>query len=142
MPCLGLFPARSAHASFGNFQRGRNPTGDEHFPSLLQHSQPGFEQTNPIRHFQIRSNIGYIIYRKFGLISNPVHSEIFVRICGLPLHEDINALRQLHLEQLIKTSGVVSATTGVLPQMRMVKFTCLKCAEILGPFAQGKNYIL
>ena len=68
-----------------------------------------------------------------------IQDEIFVRICGLPLHEDINALRQLHLEQLIKTSGVVSSTTGVLPQMRMVKFTCLKCSEILGPFAQGQN---
>ena len=68
-----------------------------------------------------------------------IQKEIFVRICGLPLHEDINALRQLHLEQLIKTSGVVASTTGVLPQMRMIKYTCLKCGELLGPFMQGQN---
>lgn len=68
-----------------------------------------------------------------------IQEEIFVRICGLPLHEDIHALRQLHLEQLIKTSGVVASTTGVLPQMRMIKYTCLKCGELLGPFVQGQN---
>lgn len=79
-----------------------------------------------------------LVMSTFPRYSN-IQDEIFVRICGLPLHEEINALRQLHLEQLIKTSGVVSSTTGVLPQMRMVKFTCLKCSEILGPFAQGQN---
>ena len=79
-----------------------------------------------------------LVMSTFPRYSN-IQDEIFVRICGLPLHEEINALRQLHLEQLIKTSGVVSSTTGVLPQMRMVKFTCLKCGEILGPFAQGQN---
>lgn len=68
-----------------------------------------------------------------------IHSEIFVRITKLPLVEEINALRQLHLEQLIKTHGVIASTTGVLPQMRMVKFSCLKCGEIVGPFAQGQN---
>ena len=39
--------------------------------------------------------------------------------------------------KLIKTSGVVASTTGVLPQMRMIKYTCLKCGELLGPFMQG-----
>ena len=45
-----------------------------------------------------------LVMSTFPRYSN-IHTEIFVRICGLPLHEDINALRQLHLEQLIKTSG-------------------------------------
>ena len=79
-----------------------------------------------------------LVMSTFPRYSN-IQSEIFVRICGLPLHEDINALRQLHLEQLIKTSGVVASTTGVLPQMRMIKYTCLKCGELLGPFMQGQN---
>ena len=79
-----------------------------------------------------------LVMSTFPRYSN-IQEEIFVRICGLPLHEDIHALRQLHLEQLIKTSGVVASTTGVLPQMRMIKYTCLKCGELLGPFAQGQN---
>jgi len=79
-----------------------------------------------------------LVMSTFPRYSN-IQEEIFVRICGLPLHEDIHALRQLHLEQLIKTSGVVASTTGVLPQMRMIKYTCLKCGELLGPFVQGQN---
>jgi len=79
-----------------------------------------------------------LVNNSFPRYSN-IHSEIFVRITKLPLVEEINALRQLHLEQLIKTHGVIASTTGVLPQMRMVKFSCLKCGEILGPFAQGQN---
>ena len=47
--------------------------------------------------------------------------------------------RQLHLNQLIRTSGVVTATTGVLPQLAMIKYDCGKCGFILGPFYQNQN---
>ena len=48
-------------------------------------------------------------------------------------------LRQLHLNQLIRTSGVVSSCTGVLPQLGMVKYNCNKCNFVLGPFFQSQN---
>lgn len=48
-------------------------------------------------------------------------------------------LRQLHLNQLIRTSGVVTSCTGVLPQLSMVKYNCSKCSFILGPFFQSQN---
>lgn len=47
--------------------------------------------------------------------------------------------RQLHLNQLIRTSGVVTSCTGVLPQLSMVKYNCSKCNFILGPFCQSQN---
>lgn len=47
--------------------------------------------------------------------------------------------RQLHLNQLIRTSGVVTSCTGVLPQLSMVKYNCNKCSFVLGPFSQSQN---
>ncbi|KAB0401898.1 hypothetical protein E2I00_011823, partial [Balaenoptera physalus] len=47
--------------------------------------------------------------------------------------------KQLHLNQLIRTSGVVTSCTGVLPQLSMVKYNCNKCGFVLGPFCQSQN---
>ena len=47
--------------------------------------------------------------------------------------------RKLHLNQLVRTLGVVTATTGVLPQLSVVKYDCTKCNYILGPFVQSQN---
>ncbi|MEQ2168248.1 MCM DNA helicase complex subunit [Goodea atripinnis] len=75
------------------------------------------------------------MYPKYGRIAHEIH----VRICNLPLVEEIRALRQLHLNQLIRTSGVVSSCTSVLPQLSMVKYNCNKCNFVLGPFFQSQN---
>lgn len=53
--------------------------------------------------------------------------------------QHLSFLRQLHLNQLIRTSGVVTSCTGVLPQLSMVKYNCMKCSFILGPFFQSQN---
>ena len=47
--------------------------------------------------------------------------------------------RQLHLNQLIRTAGVVTSCTGVLPQLSMIKYDCSKCSYILGPFYQSQS---
>ncbi|XP_074644668.1 DNA replication licensing factor mcm2-like isoform X2 [Tubulanus polymorphus] len=65
--------------------------------------------------------------------------EIHVRIAELPLVEELRSLRQLHLNQLIRTGGVVTSTTGVLPQLSMIKYDCNKCNFVLGPFYQTQN---
>ena len=49
------------------------------------------------------------------------------------------ACRQLHVNQLIRTCGVVTSSTGILPQLSMVKYDCQKCSFILGPFFQSPN---
>ncbi|XP_054711907.1 DNA replication licensing factor mcm2-like [Uloborus diversus] len=66
-----------------------------------------------------------------------ITSEIHVRITDLPLMENIRSLRQLHLNQLIRTSGVVTCATGVLPQLSVIKYDCIKCHYVLGPFIQS-----
>ncbi|XP_068172376.1 DNA replication licensing factor MCM2 isoform X2 [Antennarius striatus] len=75
------------------------------------------------------------MYPKYIRIAHEIH----IRICNLPLVEEIRSLRQLHLNQLIRTSGVVSCCTGVLPQLGMVKYNCNKCNFVLGPFFQSQN---
>lgn len=68
-----------------------------------------------------------------------VTSEIHVRISELPLIEELRTFRKLHLNQLVRTMGVVTATTGVLPQLSVVKYDCVKCGYIIGPFVQNQN---
>lgn len=68
-----------------------------------------------------------------------IHKDIFVRICGMPLIEEIRSLRQLHLNQMIRTHGVVTSTTSVLPQLRVIKYDCNKCGYLLGPFVQNQD---
>ncbi|XP_075839650.1 DNA replication licensing factor MCM2 [Microtus pennsylvanicus] len=75
------------------------------------------------------------MYPKYDRITNHIH----VRISHLPLVEELRSLRQLHLNQLIRTSGVVTSCTGVLPQLSMVKYNCTKCNFVLGPFCQSQN---
>ncbi|MEQ2310845.1 MCM DNA helicase complex subunit [Ameca splendens] len=62
------------------------------------------------------------MYPKYGRIAHEIH----VRICNLPLVEEIRALRQLHLNQLIRTSGV-SQNQEVKPG------SCPEC-QSQGPF--------
>lgn len=68
-----------------------------------------------------------------------VTSDIHVRISELPLIEEIRTFRKLHLNQLVRTLGVVTATTGVMPQLSVIKYDCVKCGYILGPFVQSQN---
>ena len=68
-----------------------------------------------------------------------IAKEIHVRISDLPLVEELRSLRQLHLRQLIRTHGVVTGSTGVLPQLSLIKYDCRKCGYVLGPFAQNQN---
>ena len=43
------------------------------------------------------------------------------------------------MNQLIRTNGVVTSVTGVMPQLSIVKYDCNKCGFILGPFYQSQN---
>ena len=65
-----------------------------------------------------------------------IHDSIHVRITNLPIADSLRDLRQVHLNALIKISGVVTRRTGVFPQLKMVVFNCGKCGATVGPFAQ------
>ncbi|KJX94290.1 putative dna replication licensing factor mcm2 protein [Zymoseptoria brevis] len=68
-----------------------------------------------------------------------IHSELHVRIAGLPISYTLRQLRQSHLNCLLRVSGVVTRRTGVFPQLKYVKFDCTKCGVTLGPFPQDSN---
>ncbi|KAF5370597.1 hypothetical protein D9758_002005 [Tetrapyrgos nigripes] len=65
-----------------------------------------------------------------------IHSEVHVRICDLPLSSTLRDLRRSNLNNLVRVSGVVTRRSGVLPQLKYVKFDCKKCGAVLGPFYQ------
>ncbi|KAK0532461.1 MCM DNA helicase complex subunit [Tilletia horrida] len=68
-----------------------------------------------------------------------IHPEIHVRISDLPTASTLRDLRQSHLNNLVRVSGVVTRRSGVFPQLKYVKFDCLSCGEVLGPFWQDAN---
>ena len=74
------------------------------------------------------------MFPKYDQISRAIH----VRVSHLPLMEEIRSLRQLHLNQLIRTSGVVTSSTSILPQLSLVKYDCVKCGCLIGPFTQNQ----
>lgn len=68
-----------------------------------------------------------------------IHAEVHVRITELPTSYTLRDLRQIHLDALVRVSGVVTRRTGVFPQLKYVKFDCGKCGEVLGPYFQDAN---
>jgi len=51
----------------------------------------------------------------------------------------VYVFRKIHLNQLVRTRGVVTSTSGVLPQLNIIKYDCSKCGHVLGPFTQSQN---
>ena len=68
-----------------------------------------------------------------------IHSEIHVRITDLPTLSTLRDLRRVHLNNLVRVSGVVTRRSGVFPQLKYVKFDCGKCSSTLGPFYQDTS---
>ncbi|CCE64227.1 hypothetical protein TPHA_0H00160 [Tetrapisispora phaffii CBS 4417] len=68
-----------------------------------------------------------------------IHSEIHVRISDFPAINYLRELRESHLGSLVRVVGVVTRRTGVFPQLKYVKFNCLKCGIVLGPFFQDST---
>ncbi|VDM35030.1 unnamed protein product [Hydatigera taeniaeformis] len=67
-----------------------------------------------------------------------ISSHVNVRIVDLPLIEDLRSLRHLHLNQLVRTSGVVTSASSVMPQLSVVRYNCVKCSCVIGPFVQNQ----
>ena len=65
-----------------------------------------------------------------------IHRQVFVRIADLPIHDAIRDLRQYHLGKLVRIAGVATRRTCVYPMLQLVKYDCLKCRYLLGPFVQ------
>ncbi|XP_055607559.1 DNA replication licensing factor Mcm2 [Uranotaenia lowii] len=111
------------------------------YPDLAnnQHVLAYFLPETPFQMLEIMDKVAkemvLSIYPTYERVTNEVH----VRISDLPLVEELRTFRKLHLNQLVRTLGVVTATTGVLPQLSVIKYDCVKCGYILGPFVQSQN---
>lgn len=68
-----------------------------------------------------------------------IHRDIHVRITDLPAVSTLRDLRRNHLNSLVRVSGVVTRRTGVMPQLKYVKFDCGKCGATLGPYYQDST---
>jgi DNA replication licensing factor MCM2 len=66
-----------------------------------------------------------------------IHDSIFVRITDLPVSDSLRSLRQTHLDALVKVCGVVTRRSQVFPQLKLVKFNCVKCGTTVGPYTQN-----
>jgi len=64
---------------------------------------------------------------------------VFVRVTNVPGSDCIRDLRQTHLDELVKVSGVVTRRTGVFPQLQLVHYDCLRCGYRLGPVLQNQD---
>ncbi|CAG9822909.1 unnamed protein product, partial [Phaedon cochleariae] len=84
---------------------------------------------------EVAKDIVLSMYPSYDRVTNEIH----VRISDLPLIEELRTFRKLHVNQLVRTLGVVTATTGVLPQLSIVKFDCNKCGCLIGPFTQSQE---
>uniref|UniRef100_A0A0N4ZYP1 DNA replication licensing factor MCM2 n=1 Tax=Parastrongyloides trichosuri TaxID=131310 RepID=A0A0N4ZYP1_PARTI len=59
-----------------------------------------------------------------------------IRFDDMTIFEELRTLRQHHLNTLLKTTGVVTITTGILPRLAVIKYDCKFCSFIIGPFVQ------
>lgn len=66
-----------------------------------------------------------------------IHPEMHVRITDWPLEDSLRELRQVHMNSLVRTHGVVTRRTGVFPQMKLVKWACGRCSYVIGPLQVG-----
>eukprot|EP00316_Scyphosphaera_apsteinii_P000527 CAMPEP_0119314172 /NCGR_PEP_ID=MMETSP1333-20130426/31965_1 /TAXON_ID=418940 /ORGANISM="Scyphosphaera apsteinii, Strain RCC1455" /LENGTH=910 /DNA_ID=CAMNT_0007319233 /DNA_START=48 /DNA_END=2780 /DNA_ORIENTATION=+ len=68
-----------------------------------------------------------------------IHQHVHVRITDLPIEDSIRDLRQVHMNCLVKVSGVVTRRSNVFPQLKVCKYTCSNCGYVLGPFSISGN---
>jgi len=81
------------------------------------------------------SEVMKIISYSYPHYSN-IHKSVFVRIVDLPLSDKLRDLRQEHLNAFIRVSGVVTRRTAVFPQLKFVKWNCISCGQVIGPFSE------
>ncbi len=72
------------------------------------------------------------LYRNYDRIQPRIH----VRISDLPIVDSLRDLRAMHLHALVKVRGVVTRRTPVFPQLNLIKFNCIKCGFLMGPYFQ------
>jgi DNA replication licensing factor MCM2 len=63
--------------------------------------------------------------------------KIFIRMSNIPICDSLKDVRQIHLNNLVRVSGVVVKRTSVFPQLVKAIYNCNKCHFHIGPIAQN-----
>eukprot|EP00747_Dinoflagellata_sp_TGD_P157651 gnl/TRDRNA2_/TRDRNA2_177755_c3_seq2.p1 gnl/TRDRNA2_/TRDRNA2_177755_c3~~gnl/TRDRNA2_/TRDRNA2_177755_c3_seq2.p1 ORF type:complete len:753 (-),score=-12.39 gnl/TRDRNA2_/TRDRNA2_177755_c3_seq2:528-2786(-) len=63
-------------------------------------------------------------------------TQIYVRFFNAPIYDSLRNIRNIHINRLVRASGLVSRCTGIFPQLLITTFLCGKCGYKIGPFAQ------
>ncbi|ADM11370.1 DNA replication licensing factor Mcm2 [Encephalitozoon intestinalis ATCC 50506] len=92
---------------------------------LNQHAEMTIEVMD-----QALSEVVRMHFPNYHLIKPKVHA----RVVDLPVSDSIRSLRNSHLGKLVRVNGVVTRRSGVFPLYSIVKFSCLKCKSVFGPF--------
>jgi DNA replication licensing factor MCM2 len=66
-----------------------------------------------------------------------IRSDIHVRVVNLTIMDKLREIRQVHLNTLVRTEGVVTRRTSVFPQLKQVSYQCPRCPQVIGPFYQN-----
>ncbi|CAB4414153.1 unnamed protein product [Rhizophagus irregularis] len=95
-----------------------------------------FLKKSPAEILQVFDEVATDIILKKHPHYEELNKEIHVRITDYPILYTLRELRHTHLNTLVRISGVVTRRTGVFPQLKFVKYNCLKCGGVLGPYTQ------
>jgi len=79
------------------------------------------------------------LLQKSYSIYNKITQQVHVRITDLPLCDNLRDLRQIHLDAFVQVKGVVTRRTSVFPQLNLVKWDCVSCGYVVGPFTVQSN---
>ncbi|EGG23394.1 MCM family protein [Cavenderia fasciculata] len=79
-----------------------------------------------------------VVFTMFPSYRN-IHKAIHVRLTHCPFVDTLRHIRQSDLNCLVKVSGVVTRRSSVYPQLKFIKFDCIKCNHVLGPYYQDGN---
>ncbi|ORD94898.1 MCM2 [Enterospora canceri] len=68
-----------------------------------------------------------------------IKSVLYGHIIGLPVIEEIRALRNEHLNRLIRITGVVTKRHQLQSKVKIAYFTCTACKAVTGPYKVETN---
>ncbi|PRP86025.1 hypothetical protein PROFUN_05796 [Planoprotostelium fungivorum] len=88
----------------------------------------------PTQMLQIFDETAYTVILEHFPEYQKIRREVRVRVTDLPIIDSLRDIRNIHLNNLIRTAGVVTRRTSVFPQLKAVKYNCGRCAAILGPY--------
>ncbi|GAM21209.1 hypothetical protein SAMD00019534_043840 [Acytostelium subglobosum LB1] len=91
----------------------------------------------PTELIEIFDDVAFKVVLKMFPNYKNITKAVHVRITHYPVCNTLRDIRQSDLNQLIKVGGVVTRRSSIYPQLKYVKYDCVKCQSIIGPFYQN-----